>query len=76
MGKKEKSKIAKSNNPEIWTEEQYEEYMKELYGMEFIAGFTENGVPYGTFIDDDEDEENDELINCYIKIDSDDELPF
>jgi len=76
MGKKKKSKKDKSNNPEVWTEEQYEEYMKELYGMEFIAGFTENGVPYGTFIDEDEDEENDELISRDISIDSDDELPF
>ena len=49
-------------------------YMKELYGMEYIAGFTENGVPYGTFID--EDEENDKLIIRDISIDSDDELPF
>ena len=76
MGKKKKSKKDKSNNPEVWTEEQYEEYMKELYGMEFIAGFTENGVPYGTFIDEDEDEENDELISRDISIDSDDELTF
>ena len=53
MGKKKKSKKDKSNNPEVWTEEQYEEYMKELYGMEFIAGFTENGVAYGTLIQDD-----------------------
>lgn len=75
MGKK-KSKKDKSNNHEVWTEEQYEEYMKELYGMEFIAGFTENGVPYGTFIDEDEVEENDELIIREISIDSDDELPF
>ena len=48
--------------------------MKELYEMEYIAGFIENGVPYGTFID--EDEENDELIIRDISIDSDDELPF
>jgi len=27
--------------------------MKEIYGMDFIAGFTENGVPYGTFRDKD-----------------------
>ena len=74
MGKKKKSKKDKSNNPEVWTEEQYEEYMNELYGMEFIAGFTENGVPYGTFID--EDEENDKLIIRDISIDYDDELPF
>jgi hypothetical protein len=74
MDKKKKSKEGKSNNSEVGTEEQYEEYMKELYGMEFIAGFTENGVPYGTFIG--EDKENDELIMGDISIDSDDELPF
>ena len=49
MGKKKKYKKAATSSAEIWTEEQYEEYMKELYGMEFIAGFTENGVPYGVF---------------------------
>jgi len=54
---------------EVWKEEQYEEYMKEIYRIKFIAGFTENGVPYGTFAD--EDNENDKLT-----IDSDDELPF
>ncbi|KJS88700.1 MAG: hypothetical protein JM58_00515, partial [Peptococcaceae bacterium BICA1-8] len=74
MGKKKKSKKDKSNNAEIWTEEQYEEYMKEIYGMDFIAGFTENGVPYGTFRD--KDGENDELIIRDISIDSDDEIPF
>ena len=42
--------------------------------MEFIAGFTENGVAYGTFID--EEDENDRLIIRDISIDSDDELPF
>jgi len=48
--------------------------MKEIYGMDFIAGFTENGVPYGTFRD--KDDENDELIIQDISIDSDDEIPF
>ena len=55
MSKKKKSKKGKCNNAEVWTEEQYEEYMKELYGMEYIAGFTENGVPFGTFIVEDEE---------------------
>jgi len=41
MGKNRKSKKDKCNNAEVWTEEQYEEYMKEIYGMDFIAGFTE-----------------------------------
>lgn len=74
MGKNRRSKKGKCNDAEVWTEEQYEEYMKGLYGMDFIAGFTENGVPYGTFLD--EGDENDELIIREISIDSDDELPF
>lgn len=74
MGKKKKSKKVKSNNVEVLTEEQYEEYVEELYGMDFIAGFTENGVPFGTFID--EVEENEEKINRDILNDPDEELPF
>jgi hypothetical protein len=31
----------------MWTEEHYEHYMQEIYGLEFIAGYTEGGVPYG-----------------------------
>jgi len=42
--------------------------------MDFIAGITENGIPYGTFID--EDNENDELIFRDISVDSDNKLPF
>jgi len=41
MGKKKKSKKHINNNVEIWTEEQYEEYLQDIYGMEVIAGFTE-----------------------------------
>lgn len=48
--------------------------MKEICGMDFIAGYTENGVPYGTFID--EDNENDEIIIRDISVDSNDDLPF
>lgn len=60
MGKNKRLKKSKCNNVEVWTEEQYEEYLKGIYGMDFIAGFTENGLPYGTFID--EDDKDDELI--------------
>ena len=74
MSKIKSSKKGKCNNVEVWTEEQYEEYMKAIYGMNFIAGVTENGVPYGTFID--EDNENYELIIRDISFDSNDELPF
>lgn len=41
-----------NNKVERWTEEQAEEYLKGIYGLEFIAGFTESGVPYGIFEDD------------------------
>jgi hypothetical protein len=77
MGKKKKSKKCRNNSVEVWTEEQYEEYLKELYGMKFIAGFTENGVPYGVFYD--EDEENDKLdisAGIYSNISDNDYLPF
>lgn len=74
MGKNKKSKKSNFNDAEVWTEEQYEEYLKGIYGMDFIAGFTENGVPYGTFID--ENEKDDELISRDISLDSNDEVPF
>ncbi len=72
--KNKKSKKSKNNNSEIWTEEHYEEYLKEIYGMDFIAGFTENGVLYGTFVD--ENNKDDELISQDISFDSNDEVPF
>lgn len=74
MSKNTKSKKNKFNNAEIWTEEQYEEYLKDIYGVDFIAGFTENGVPYGTFVD--ENNKDDELISQDISFDSNDEEPF
>jgi hypothetical protein len=74
MSKNKKSKKSKSHDAEIWTEEQYEEYLKEIYGMDFIAGFTENGVPFGTFIN--ENYKDDELISQDISFDSNDEVPF
>jgi len=75
MSKKSKKlKKIKFNDVEIWTEEQYEEYLKDIYGMDFIAGFTENGVPYGTFVD--ENNKDDELISQDISFDSDDDVPF
>lgn len=74
MSKNNKLKKNKFNNAEIWTEEQYEEYLKDIYGMDFIAGFTENGVPYVTFVD--ENNKDDELISQDISFDSNDEVPF
>ncbi|MEL7658414.1 MAG: hypothetical protein AAGU75_21190 [Bacillota bacterium] len=43
----------KKENPDIWTFEQYEEYMRKLYGMDYVAGFTEGGVPYGNCVGED-----------------------
>ena len=34
-------------NMHVWTEEQYEEYMKGLHGIEYIVGYTDGDVPYG-----------------------------
>ena len=68
MRKRKKAKKDKCSNPDVWTEEQYEEYMKDLYGMEYIAGYTENGVPYGIFIG--EDVENNESLIRDISIDN------
>ena len=74
MIKSIKSKNSKCNNDEVWSEERYEEYLKDIYGMDFIAGFTESGIPYG--IIKDEDNENDEIIIREISVDSNDDLPF
>ena len=73
MGKKRKYKKQRNNKIERWTEEQAEEYLKEIYGMEFIAGFTENGVPYGTF---QEDLEIDMVENLKNFDNFYDEMPF
>lgn len=74
MSKTKRPKKSKYNTVEVWTEEQYEEYLKGIYGMDFIAGFTENGLPYGTFTDGDSNSE--ELSIQDISFDSNDELPF
>lgn len=73
MGKKKKSKKHTNNNVEIWTEEEYEEYLQYIYGMEFIAGFTENGVPFGVFKEDIEIQKSQKSD---ILSDSGDEIPF
>lgn len=70
MGKKKKHKIY----TEIWPEEEYEEYLKALYGMEFIAGYTEGGLPYGLPVEKDDKEayRTDKLVtlmkSCRFKI--------
>lgn len=73
MSKKKRTKKSKCKSVEVWAE-QHEEYLKEIYGMDFIAGFTENGVPYGTFID--ENDKDDELISQDISFDPNDDFPF
>ena len=73
MGKKKKSKKHTNNNLGICTKEQYEEYLQELYGMEYIAGFTENGVPFGIFKEDTEIHGSEKYD---ISSDSNDEMPF
>ena len=61
---KKVKRVLKLNN-DVWSEEQFEQYIKELYGMDFIAGYTENGMPYGIFTDEGNSEinssENEEL---------------
>ena len=52
MSKSKKVKKTKKSKVEIWTEEEYEDYLAGLYGMEYIAGFTEGGIPYGVFRED------------------------
>lgn len=73
MSKSKNIKKTKNSKLEIWTEEQYEEYIAGLYGMEYIAGFTEGCMPYGAFKEDlevyDENKFNDSK-------EFDDEIPF
>lgn len=70
MGKNKGSKKYTDKNIEVWTEEQYEEYLKGLYDMEFIAGFTEGGIPYGLFNEEKEISKIDKLDEA------EDEIPF
>ena len=48
----------KSNHDELWTKSVYEEYTKELHNIEYMAGFTENVVPYGMSIESENDNYN------------------
>ena len=75
MGKKEKHK--KHNNvTEIWTEEEYEEYLKDSYGLEFIAGYTEGGMPFGLPVENDDDNEVYKEYRTDKSSDTDEDLPF
>lgn len=66
MSRKKIKQKTNKNNIEMWTEEQYEQYMKELYGMDFIAGYTEGGVPYGIVYNEENlfNEDSEELPFC------------
>lgn len=70
MAKKKRRNRKKNISSEVWTEEQYDEYMRGLYGLDYIAGYTDSGVPYGIA---EEDEQVDEfIVDDY----NDDEIPF
>ncbi|MNN25484.1 hypothetical protein D3C81_1389590 [compost metagenome] len=73
MSKKRKSKRKNNDNLEVWSENQYEEYLKGVYGMEFIAGFTEGGVPYGLFYEEIETNIVEKSENI---CEAGDEIPF
>ena len=68
MNKKKRMQKNSKYDTEKWTEEQYEQYMKGLFDLEFIAVYTEGGVPFGIPLDVNSKE------NLY-NYDSD-ELPF
>lgn len=67
--KKKKLNRNKNSSTEIWTETQYDEYMAELYGFEYIAGYTDSGVPYGIV-------KNQENFSKETYEYDDDEIPF
>lgn len=74
MSRNKKSKKSKVKKDETWTEEEYEEYLMGLYGMDFIAGYTAGGMPYGSFID--EVDEKEDLTVRGITCNENEDLPF
>ena len=70
--KKKKRNRKKNSSTEIWTETEYDEYMAELYGFEYIAGYTDSGVPYGIAKNQESFSEETEETYEY----DDDEIPF
>lgn len=60
MGKKKgKSRrtqkmIKQKKNSDVLTEEECDTYMAGLYNLEYIAGYTSGGVPYGASIIEEE----------------------
>lgn len=74
-GKKE---IPKKQSNEI-TEKEFEDYMKGLYNLDYIVGYTSGGMPYGSSLEDDLFPEKDVCEksekDCKDEIDYD-EIPF
>ncbi|HZH94141.1 MAG TPA: hypothetical protein VFD79_08555 [Tissierellaceae bacterium] len=78
-GRKKQKKKNKDKEVEIWTEEQYEDYLKGVYGLDFIAGYTEGGMPFGLPADETAEEKIIETENVERKTGAccdDDDLPF
>lgn len=69
--KNKSKKKQKKNDVDVMTEEEYEDYLMGLYDMDFIAGYTEGGVPYGTF-NESEPIEVKKINQVY----DDDDIPF
>ena len=46
-----KRKSQKKRSNEI-TEKEFEDYMKGLYNLDYIVGYTSGGVPYGSSLED------------------------
>lgn len=71
MPKKKRGKN-KDFSTEIRTEEEHDAYMTGIYGFEYLAGYTDSGLPYGIPI---KQEEMNEQTYDYDD-DDDDEIPF
>lgn len=71
MPRKKKRNKNKNVSHKVWTEEEFDEYMAGIYGFEYIAGYTDSGVPYGI---PKEQEEKYELGKKVLL--DDEELPF
>lgn len=74
MSRNRKSKKSKVKKDETRTEEEYEEYLTGLYGMDFIAGYTAGGIPYGSFMDEVDEKEG--LTVPGIPCNENEDLPF
>jgi hypothetical protein len=69
MSKKKRiKKNKKRKSDDIWTEEEYEKYVAGLYGLKYIAGFTDSGVSFGI--------PEEEIVSKEHICDYDDEIPF